>query len=231
VTSIGAHLRKGGSAAIIGGGSGRDVLNCATHGFRHIVGIEVNSTIAKLASQRFRSFSGFDKIPNFELHNDEGRSYLTRSHEKFDLIQASLVDTRAASAAGAMTLVENSLYTVDGWRVFYEHLRPGGIITFSRWDFGDQGAQTHRLFAVAWAMLLTEGITDPASHMILVSTKPNRVATLLTSNQPFPRKISARFGRLATTWTSTSCTFLGLIRSCPSCARSWSPGVWRASPI
>jgi len=185
VTSIGAQLRQGGTAAIIGVGGGRDVLNCATNRFRHIVGIEVNSAIANMTMQRFRVFSGFDRIPNFELHNDEGRSYLTRSPEKFDLIQASLVDTWAASAAGAMTLVENSLYTVDGWQVFYEHLRPGGIITFSRWDFGSQAGQTTRLFAVAWAMLLSEGVVDPSSHIMLVSTKPDRVATLLTSNQPF----------------------------------------------
>lgn len=184
VTSIGAQLRKGGSAAIIGVGGGRDVLNCAVNRFSRIVGIEVNSTIAKLSERRYRNFSGFDKIPNFELHNDEGRSYLTRSAEQFDLIQASLVDTWAASAAGAMALVENSLYTVDGWRVFYEHLRTGGIITFSRWNRGSDASQTNRLFAVAWATLLSEGVRDPGAQMALVSTNPDRVATLLTSNQP-----------------------------------------------
>lgn len=183
VTSIGAQLRPGGTAAIIGVGGGRDVLNCASHGFRRIVGIEVNSAIVNLTTRRLKGFAGFDKIPGFELHNDEGRSYLTRSGEKFDLIQASLVDTYAASAAGAMTLVENSLYTVDGWRVFYEHLRPGGFITFSRWDFGPEAVQTYRLFAVAWATLLSEGVSDPSRNLVLVGTK--KVATLLASNQPF----------------------------------------------
>ena len=183
VTSVGAQLRARGTAAIIGVGGGRDVLNCATNGFRRVVGIEVNNAIVNLTTRRLRAFSGFDKIPGFELHNEEGRSYLTRSGEKFDLIQASLVDTYAASAAGAMTLVENSLYTVDGWRVFYEHLRPGGIITFSRWDFGPEAAQTYRLVAVAWGMLLSEGVNDPSRNVVLVGT--DRVATLLTSNQPF----------------------------------------------
>jgi hypothetical protein len=183
VTSLAAQLRPNGTAAVIGVGGGRDVLNCAVNGFHRIVGIEVNSAMVDLASRRLDWFSGFSKIPGFELHNDEGRSYLTRSGEQFDLIQASLVDTWAATSAGAMTLSENALYTVDGWRVFYHHLRPGGIIAFSRWFGGPEKSQTYRLFSVAWAMLLAEGVNDPARQIALVQSGP--IATLLASNRPF----------------------------------------------
>ena len=127
VTSLGAGLRAGGTAAIIGVGGGRDVINCAVNGFQRIVGIEVNSAIVRLDTRRLNSFSGFSKIPNFEIHNDEGRSYLTRSNEKFDMIQASLVDTWAATSAGALTLSEKAFYTVDAWQIFERHLRPGGL--------------------------------------------------------------------------------------------------------
>jgi hypothetical protein len=183
VTSMGAQLRSGGTAAIIGVGGGRDAMNAALNGFRRIVGIEVNSAIVDLTSKRLESFSGFSKIPGFELHNDEGRSYLTRSGERFDLIQASLVDTWAATSAGAMTLSENALYTVDGWRVFFDHLKPGGIITFSRWFSESKTNETYRLFSVAQAMLLSEGVTNPGDHLALI--KSGEVATLLASNQPF----------------------------------------------
>lgn len=182
VTSLAAQLRAGGTAAIIGVGGGRDVITCAVNGFRRIVGIEVNSAIVGLDTRRFAWFSGFSKIPNFELHNDEGRSYLTRSNEKFDTIQASFVDTWAATSAGALTLSENSLYTVDAWQIFDRHLKPGGLITFSRWYFGPEAAQTYRLFSVAWAMLLAEGVTDPSRNIALVASGP--VATILVSNQP-----------------------------------------------
>jgi SAM-dependent methyltransferase len=182
VTSLGAQLRTGGTAAIIGVGGGRDVMNSVLNGFRRIVGIEINSAIVDLDTRRFASFSGFNKIPGLELHNDEGRSYLTRTNEKFDLIQASLVDTWAATSAGSLTLVENSLYTVDAWQIFYRHLKPGGLITFSRWYSGLEAAQTHRLFAVAWAMLLSQGIDDPGNNIALVSS--DKVSTILVSNQP-----------------------------------------------
>jgi hypothetical protein len=183
VTSIGAELRHGGTAAIIGVGGGRDVLNCAANGFTRIVGIEVNSAIVKLTSRQLDSYSGFSKIPDFALYNDEGRNFLARSGERFDVIQASLVDTWAATTAGAMTLSENSLYTVDGWRVFYSHLKPGGVITFSRWYDGPQDNQTYRLFSVAWAMLLSEGVANPSRQLVLIES--GGLATLLASNQPF----------------------------------------------
>lgn len=182
VTSLAAELRTGGTAAIIGVGGGRDVINCAVNGFRRIIGIEVNSAVVDLDTQGFAPFSGFDKIPNFEFHNDEGRSYLTRSTEKFDVIQASFVDTWAATSAGALTLSENSLYTVDAWQVLDRHLTPGGLITFSRWYYGPELAQTYRLFSVAWAMLLKEGVADPSRNVALVASGP--AATILVSNQP-----------------------------------------------
>jgi len=70
VTSLAAGLRAGGTAAIIGVGGGRDVINYAINGLHRIVGIEVNSAIVGLAW-----FSGFNKLLNFGLHNDVGRSY------------------------------------------------------------------------------------------------------------------------------------------------------------
>lgn len=183
LTTFGPRLRERGTAAIIGVGGGRDVLTCSVYGFRRIVGIEVNSAIVDVTTRRLEWFSGFDKIPNFELYTDEARSYLTRSNEKFDLIQASLVDTWAATAAGAMSLTENSLYTVDAWRIFYQHLRLGGVISFTRWHNPPAVTESYRLFAVAYAMLLLEGVPNPASHLAVIAD--GEMATLLASNQPF----------------------------------------------
>jgi hypothetical protein len=195
VTSVGAQMRAGGTAAIIGVGGGRDAVICAVNGFHRIVGIEVNGAVVKLVTKRFGWFSRFDEIPGLELHNDEGRSYLTRSRETYDMIQASLVDTWAATSAGAMTLAENSLYTVDAWQIFYRHLRPGGLITFSRWYFGAEITQTYRLVAVAWATLLSQGVRDPSRNIALLSS--GLVATILVSNQPFSDADLRKLHRIA----------------------------------
>ncbi|HTN27760.1 MAG TPA: class I SAM-dependent methyltransferase [Burkholderiales bacterium] len=195
ITTLGVQLRPGGSAAIIGVGGGRDVLGAASHGFKRIVGIEVNEAMLRLMD-RIDAFAGLSRVPGLELHADEGRSFLTRSGESFDLIQASLVDTYAATSAGAMTLSENSLYTVDAWRIFWRHLKPGGIITFSRWNQGTTRYETPRMVALAWATLLAEGAARPEEHVALLTTP--RVATLLLSNRPLVASDLARLRSIAT---------------------------------
>ena len=44
----------------------------------YLLCIEVNSAIVRLTSRRLDAYSGFSKIPGFELHNDEGRSFLSK---------------------------------------------------------------------------------------------------------------------------------------------------------
>lgn len=167
--------------------------------FHRILGIELNAGIYDLATRRFKSFANLDKIPGLEIDQDEGRSYLSRTSEKFDVIQASMVDTWAATSAGAMTLSENSLYTVEAWRIFYQHLNPGGLITFTRWNSQVEKIQTSRMFALAWATLISEGASNPSERIALVGSGP--VATILVSNQPLSgadlkelRTISNRYG-------------------------------------
>ena len=184
VNSMGARLRAGGSAAVIGVGGGRDVLSAALFGFHRIVGIEINKQhCGRHLAAACCGTRASTRSPILSCTIDEGRSYLTRSQEKFDLIQATVVDTWAATAAGAMALTENSLYSLDGWRIFYEHLNPGGVIAFSRWNHKPDFHETTRLFSLAYATLLSEGVKDPETHLAMI--RQGELATLLTSNAPF----------------------------------------------
>ena len=56
-----------------------------------------------------------------------------KEHIYFDLIEMSMVDTWAATGAGAFSLSENGLYTVEGWKAFLSALTPTGLLTVSRW--------------------------------------------------------------------------------------------------
>jgi hypothetical protein len=92
VTSLAYQMRQGGSAGVIGIGGGRDLMTAWTNGFQRVVGMEINPSLVELA-HKLGNYNGFASIPALEIHQDEGRSYLTRSKEKFDVIQASMVDT------------------------------------------------------------------------------------------------------------------------------------------
>ena len=60
---------------------------------------------------------------------------MRRSPARYDVIQASLVDTWAATAAGAYTLTENSLYTAEAFGEYLDHLSDRGVLTITRWVF------------------------------------------------------------------------------------------------
>ena len=197
VTSFAYLLRGGGSAAIIGIGGGRDGLAAWLNGFTRIVGVEINGAIVDLDLHRLNWWSGLASVPGLVIYRDDGRSFLTRSREKFDVIQASMIDTQAGTAAGARSTTENSLFTVEAWRIFYHHLAPGGVLTFSRWAPADspQIVETLRIFSLAWETLMSEGVAKPADHLALI--RSDKIATLMVRNAPFGPEETARIRRLA----------------------------------
>lgn len=184
VTSIGALLRAGSEdALVIGVGGGRDVLGAWGAGFRHVVGLEVNPLVLDAPLRWLRDYANLHRVPGVELHAAEARSWLATTDRRFDLVQASMVDTWAATSAGAMSLAENGLYTVEAWQLFHRRLKPGGVVAFSRWYEPPELYQTRRLVAVAVAALMANGVADPAQHVAVVGG--GRVATVLVGRDPF----------------------------------------------
>ena len=182
VTSLPYHLRQGGSAAVIGVGGGRDILTALWAGSSRITGIEINEAALRVLREDRRDFVRLYEQEEVEFVHDEARSYLTRVEESFDVIQMSLIDTWAATGAGAFTLSENGLYTVEGWQIFLDQLNPGGLFSVSRWYSQDALSETNRLISLAAMSLLHRGIERPADHIALVSRLS--VATLLVSPEP-----------------------------------------------
>ena len=192
VTALPYHLRPGGAAVVVGVGGGRDILTALWAGSPQITGIEVNDAILQLLEQERRDFAQLANQPNVEFVHDEARSWLTRTDQKFDVIQMSLIDTWAATGAGAFTLSENGLYTVEGWQLFLDRLNPGGLFSVSRWYSPAAVSETNRLISLATMSLLRYGATNPADHLALVSRLPPwrnaAVATLVVSPQPLQPK-------------------------------------------
>ena len=117
---------------------------------------------------------------SFEV--DEARSWFARADQTFDVIQMSLIDTWAATGAGAFTLSENGLYTVEAWRIFLDRLSPEGVFTVTRWYAPGEVDETGRMVSLAVATLLDLGVTEPQRHLFLAST--DDIATLIVSRSP-----------------------------------------------
>ena len=183
VAAFAHHLRPTGPAAVIGVGGGRDVLAAARTGHTPVVGVELNAKIVALHRGEMAAYSGIAAIPGVVLVADEARSFFTRDARQYDVITMSLIDTWASTGAGAYSLSENGLYTVEGWLAFMRRLTPTGIFTVSRWYKPDSPGETGRMLALAIETLWRLGARQPRAHLLLL--QQNSVATLLVSPTPF----------------------------------------------
>ena len=206
VTNVGYYIRPGPSVAIIGAGGGRDVLSALSFGASTVTAIEINDDILRLVNGRFGDFTGhLDRDPRVHFVNDEARSYLARQGGRFDVLQISLIDTWAATAAGAFVMSENSLYTREAWKVFLSCLSDTGVLSVSRWYSSDRPGEVYRMVALASASLADAGIAEPRKHLLLVRNiraardreQPESVGTLLVSRTPFTPADVARVRSVA----------------------------------
>lgn len=195
VTNMAYYLGRGGNACIIGVGGGRDVLSALLFGFKHIDGIEINPIFIDLLRRDFRTFAGIADRPEVNLITAEARSYLSRSQKKYSLIQMSLIDTWAATGAGALSLAENSLYTVEAWDIFLKRLTDDGIFTVSRWYSPQNIGETGRLVSLAVGALMQLGVQNPSKHVAVIVA--DRIATLLVCREPLSSADISKLERIA----------------------------------
>lgn len=194
VTNLPHWLRRDARVLVVGAGGGRDVLSALAFGQRSVVAVEINGAILDVVNAHFGSFTGrLDQDPRVTFVNDEARSYIARQRERFDILQLSLIDTWAATGAGAFVLTEHSLYTTEAWAQFLDHLTPGGVLSVSRYYYDARPDEIYRATSLAVAALASRGISTPRDHVIIVRRAtgadgvraPVGVATLLVSPSPF----------------------------------------------
>ena len=177
--SPGPQVPSGFTALVIGPGGGRDLASALVFGAARVDGVEINPIIADdVMRDRFRGFSGgIYANPRVRIAVDDGRSFVRRTPNRYDVIQASLVDTWAATAAGAYTLTENTLYTVEAFDDYLDHLNDEGILSITRWV-----ADGLRLVSLAQAACEHRG-WSAADRLAIV--RQDSVATLLLKKSPF----------------------------------------------
>jgi hypothetical protein len=171
---------------VIGSGGGRDVVASLVSGSKDITSVEINPIIYETV----KSYG--DRAGNVYSHEyvrsyvDEGRSFITRSSEKYDIIYVPFVDTWASVSSGGLSVSENFLYTLEGFQQYYDHLAERGKIVTVRWLIDAPR------FITTYAKLLEQnGIPEDQlhRHLIMVTsdsyTHDPSVTMVIFSKSPF----------------------------------------------
>jgi len=185
-------LRPGAKTLIIGPGGGWDVSRALASGSKDITGVEINPIIATvIMRKRFPQYSNRLYFrPEVDIEIEDGRSFVRRSTQYYQVLQATLVDTWASTAAGAFALSENNLYTTNAFVDYLTHLTDDGVMSFTRWGF-DPPRESLRVVALARAALDQLGQRDAARHIAVVREHLQQLKgwgaqdTILIARRPF----------------------------------------------
>jgi len=161
---------RGKRVCVIGAGAGRDVLTALQAGAAKVTAVEINPLVARdVMLGAYRAFSGgLYAREDVELVVEDGRSFVRRTDQRFAVLQLSMVDTSAATSAGAYALTENSLYTVEAFGDYLSVLDEGGVLSVGSASF--EGLATGaRLVSVARSALVARG-KDPRRSVLVFAT-------------------------------------------------------------
>ena len=187
------RLRPGAKTLIIGAGGGWDVVRALASGSTDVTAVEINPIIANtVMRQRFSSLSrGLYLRPEVRVVVEDGRSFVRRTRESYQVLQATLVDTWASTAAGAFALSENNLYTTDAFEDYLTRLTPDGVLSFTRWGF-EPPRESLRVVSLGMAALARLGETSLWRHFIVLRDGSDErlrttgaLDTILIARKPF----------------------------------------------
>ncbi len=184
VTNAAYSMSDYDSALVIGGGGGRDILAARYFGVPEITAVEINPGMVEIVEEVFPEFSGKPySLPGVTGVVDEARSFLTRHQGEYDLIMISMIDSWAATMAGAFALSENNLYTREAVNLYLDHLSEDGVLTLSRWYVLTDHKETHRLTNLVATALENRGVDNPGEHMAVVGG--GLISTVITRPRPY----------------------------------------------
>jgi len=144
---------------IIGSGAGREVLEALYFHASSITAVEINPIITDIVTKRMpEHWGGLFEQPEVRLVTEDGRSFVHRSKEKYDVIVSVNTMSSAALASGALTLSESYIMTRQAFEEYWKHLTPNGTLLVT-------GYTIPKLFATTREMFDHLGLGTPADHL------------------------------------------------------------------
>ena len=165
-----------------GGGISTEV---ALHsGAREVTVAEGNRAVLEaFNSDVIRNFTG-DILSKVRVIDYEGRHFLAKSSERFDVIDLSLADSVGLSNPGGFAIVEKFTYTKEAMETYMRSLAPGGVLSVTLWNKEEPPKSVLKLYAT---MAAAASEVDPAhlANSFFVASSYLSTATVLYKNGGF----------------------------------------------
>ena len=181
------------SVLIIGAAGGNEIQAALTYGVGQVDAVELNPVTVDLLRGPFADYAGnITRDPRVNYVQGDGRTFLARSDEQYDLIWFVAPDSYAAAnsaTAGAFVLSESYLYTEEMIAEAFDHLSADGAIVaqFGDFDFDTRPTRTARYLVTA-RQALGGDLADFGDHTSLVVERSEldiaRISTILISKRP-----------------------------------------------
>jgi SAM-dependent methyltransferase len=113
------------SVLVLGSGMGNDVAAALRNGAGRVVAVEIDPLILQLGRQLH--FEHPYQNPRTHVVLDDARSYIQNSHDSFDLIVFSLLDSHTTSSYFSNIRIDNFVYTREAMEKARHLLKPDGL--------------------------------------------------------------------------------------------------------
>jgi spermidine synthase len=199
------------SVLVLGSGMGNDVAAALRNGAGRVEAIEIDPLILKLG--RELHFEHPYQSPRVHVTLDDARSYIENSHDQFDLIVFSLLDSHTTTSHFTNIRIDNYVYTREALRRTKQLLKPDGLLIVkfqveTPWIAGrlfkllqetvghdpiqfqtDVGGydSAGRFFVSGSADRLAKAVAEPdlAAYLATHGNMPMEPATLTTDDWPY----------------------------------------------
>jgi len=141
---------------------GLQVLLAEYYGAKKVFKVESTPSLVRVIQENLKPFTG--DIYSRNTYSELGRSWLSSDQKKFDLIDISLM---GATPSGSFGIAEDYRYTVEAFRQYLGHLKPGGFLNINLFILPPPRVELRLLNTIIKAMG-EMGIKDVREHIAAI---------------------------------------------------------------
>jgi hypothetical protein len=189
-----------GDVLIIGAGSGNDVSAALANGAKRIDAVEIDPAIQRIGAWDHPRKPYAD--PRVNVHLDDGRSFVRRTTQQYDLAVYALVDSLVLHSGYSSIRLESFLFTQQAFEDVKAKLRPGGV--FVMYNYYRQGWVVARLAKLAELVFGQAPIVISLPHQEAITLQDSQASHItflvVSADGSVLQRLREQFARTGAYW-------------------------------